>query len=51
MQKELRDLCVARDAFVQTETKKRAEAKGEKSLDDAMVESLKAQAVEKGFGF
>ena len=51
VQKELRDLSVARDAFVQTETKKRAEAKGEKSLDDAMVESLKAQAVEKGFGF
>ena len=51
VQKELRDLSVARDAFVQAETKKRAEAKGEKSLDDAMVESLKAQAVEKGFGF
>jgi hypothetical protein len=51
VQKELRDLSVARDAFVQAETKKRAEAKGGKSLDDAMVESLKAQAVEKGFGF
>ncbi|MFO1521908.1 MAG: VWA domain-containing protein [Kiritimatiellia bacterium] len=51
VQKELRDLGAARDAFVQAETKKRAEAKGGKSLDDAMVESLKAQAVEKGFGF
>ncbi len=51
VQKELRDLSLAREAFVQEEMKKRAEAKGEKSLDDAMVESLKAQAVEKGFGF
>ena len=51
VQKELRELGAAREAFVQEEMKKRAEATGEKSLDDAMVESLKAQAVEKGFGF
>jgi pyrrolidone-carboxylate peptidase len=51
IQKEIAALNLERQKYVDAETRKLAEAKGEKTLDAAMSESLRAQAAKKAFEF
>ncbi len=49
IQAQIAKVSAEREAFVQTETKKRATAGGAKTLDDALIESAKAQATKASF--
>lgn len=50
IQQKIQALSKARDAFVATEMKKRAKA-GEKSMDEALLESAKAQGAKNAYAF
>ncbi len=51
IQQQILELSEARKTYIAAEMKKRAKDRKEKSLDEAMVESLKKQAVKKNFTF
>ncbi len=51
VQDELKKLAAEREQYVQAERAKLAKEKGEKSLDEAIVDTIKAQAQKKGYVF
>lgn len=51
VKEKIQKLTGERDKYVAAERRKQAEAEGKKSLDDAIVESVRAQAAEKSFEF
>lgn len=51
IQDKIKKLSAERQRYVAEERKKQAEASGEKTLEDAVIESVRDQAGEKGFEF
>lgn len=51
LQSEIKELSEKRAAYIAEERRRQAEAAGEKSLDDAVIESIRQQAQKKQFRF